>query len=115
MRKNDNVRILDMLCRARRVVKSTHGVDIDTFAADTTLQDSVLYNIQIIGEAAAHISAKRKEQHLEIPWNRIIGTRNVVVHEYDGIDYSIVWDIVQNHIPELINSLEAILKREDEK
>lgn len=115
LRRNENVRMLDMLCRARRVVKSTRGVDYVTFAADTILQDSVLYNIQNIGEAAAHIGTERQKRHPEISWSKVNVTRNIATHEYNGIDYPAIWSIVQGDIPELINNLEVILKREEKK
>lgn len=67
--------------------------------------DAVIRNFEIIGEAANRIQEEFKEAHPEIDWYRVRGFRNRIVHEYFGIDYSIVWLIKKTYLPELIDKL----------
>lgn len=72
---------------------------------DRKTVDAVVRNFEIIGEAANRISEDFKEKHLDIDWYRIRGLRNRIVHEYFGIDYSIVWLIKETFLPNLITKL----------
>jgi len=65
------------------------------------LRRAVIYSLTILGEAANHLSADFRANHADIPWRKIIGTRHRVIHEYFGIDYDIVWQIVNIQIPNL--------------
>lgn len=98
----DDAYILDMLLAARKVRSFTKGVTWEKFKADDLLQNAVMHQIQIIGEAARKISQQYKDSHAGIPWQMIIGMRNRLVHEYFDIIPERVWDVVQNNIPELI-------------
>jgi len=91
---------------------------IETFLANKTKDD--LYNdalirfaverqLEIIGEAANRLSEDLKIKFSEVEWKRIIAFRNFLAHEYFGIDLELVWDIVDNKIPFLKNSIESIL------
>ena len=66
--------------------------------------------MKIIGEASNHISEKLKSEFTNIEWAQIIGMRNVFIHEYFGIDSSVVWEIIKNDIPELKNRITLILQ-----
>lgn len=68
------------------------------FLADAKTQDAILYNLIIIGEAANQISEAFKEQHNQIPWSAMIGTRNIIVHGYDQVKLPIVWEILQRDL-----------------
>ncbi len=72
--------------------------------------DATMMNFIIIGEMAGKISEEFKEDNPNIDWYRIYGFRNILAHDYFGIDESIVWDIIQNHIPELKIQIEKILE-----
>jgi uncharacterized protein with HEPN domain len=71
--------------------------------------DAVVRNFEVIGEAANRIDQEFRDENPEIEWKRIRGFRNRIVHEYFGIDYEIVWEIIENYLDELINWLETIL------
>jgi len=73
----------------------------DKFLADTKTQDAILYNLIIIGEAANQISDDFQEQHHDIPWSAMIGTRNIIVHGYDQVKLEIVWKILQRDLEHL--------------
>ena len=101
--------VADMASFSERALSFTEGMDQDGFAADLRTYDAVLRNIELIGEAARQIPEQVQELHPQIPWRRIIGTRNRVAHGYLGIDDDIIWDIVQNEIPDLLPKLRSLL------
>ena len=65
------------------------------------IQDAVNRNLEIIGEATKKVSQATTEQHQEIPWRQMAGLRDVLIHDYMGIDLYIVWNVVQNELPQL--------------
>jgi uncharacterized protein with HEPN domain len=68
------------------------------FLADAKTQDAIFYNLIVIGEAANQISEAFQEQHDQIPWSAMIGTRNIIVHGYDQVKLPIVWEILQRDL-----------------
>lgn len=74
-------------------------------------QDAVIRRVEIIGEAVRNIPADFREQHLEIPWKKIAGMRDKLVHEYFGVDLELVWEVVQNDLPPFKKQVEELLKR----
>ena len=106
MYNDDSMRfkhILDMSYSVVTMVKGHTRQDIDT---DEKLRMAVLYALIIIGEAASYISDSFKEKHSDIPWKKITGMRNRVVHGYFDTDLDIVWEAVTRNIPNLIEQLE---------
>jgi len=102
--------ILDAL---QRIQRYTHGKSRDDFATDTLIQDGVLRNLSIIGEAAHRILAAAPDfaaQHPEIPLAKIYGTRNRLTHAYEEIDLDIVWNLVQNDVPALGEKVAVALR-----
>ncbi len=82
----------------------------DSFLKDEKTVDAVVRNFEIIGEAANRIDPDFRTKNPEIEWKRIRGFRNRIVHNYFGIDYEIVWAIVDNNLSELIEWLELLIK-----
>jgi uncharacterized protein with HEPN domain len=80
--------------------------------ASHTLQDAVLRNLQILSESTQRLSEALKATHPEINWPRIAAFRNVLVHNYLGIDMEKIWDVIQNDVPDLKRVIQAML---DEK
>jgi len=83
--------------------------DLDRIEDDEMLQVWVLYHLQIIGEAARALSSEIMQNHSQVPWSKIVGLRNRVVHEYFDIDLDIVIDIVTYDLPELKEQIKGIL------
>lgn len=74
-----------------------------------TLQDAVLRNLQTMAETTQRLSDGAKATQPQIPWSEIAAFRNVLVHDYLGIDIELVWDITQDEVPALKSAIEAIL------
>ncbi len=73
------------------------------------LRAAVERNLGIIGEAARRISKELKQEHPEIPWRKIIAQRNVLIHEYDDIDYKEIWAVATFHLPRLIDQIRSLI------
>jgi uncharacterized protein with HEPN domain len=106
-----NIQLLldDMLSSANKIKQYTKGFDYDSFLSDDKTIDAVVRNFEIIGEAANRISQDFKDRHPEIEWNRIRGFRNRIVHDYFGIDYKIVWEIIETFLSDLIDWLTTLI------
>jgi len=109
MKKDDTVYLQHMLDAIHRIETYTGGVPKEKYLDDGLLQDGVVRQLEIIGEASNGLSEKFKEKHSEIPWGQILGLRNRIVHAYFEINLEITWDIVQGDVPELKQQLERIL------
>jgi uncharacterized protein with HEPN domain len=99
-----------MLRFTREVVEIfTPGIDRDAYLRDIQLRRSVERSVQLIGEAAKHVSSAFREAHPEIPWRKIIAQRNVLVHEYSDLVDELIWNLVERELPLLIGNLEKAL------
>ena len=92
----------------RKIQRYVAGLDHDTFIKDDKTIDSVVRNLEIIGEAANRLPGDFRAQHHEIEWRKIIGLRNRIVHDYFNIDVEIVWEIIQKDLPNLKSKLSLI-------
>ena len=111
MSKRDTILLLDdMLQSAHKIRRYTQGFDINSFMSDDKTKDAVVRNFEIIGEAANRIDPDFQELNPEIDWKRIRGFRNRIVHEYFGIDYEIVWEIIEEYIDELTDWLVTVIE-----
>lgn len=102
--------LLDILNAAKLATKYIQNLSKDEFLKDSQCQDAVIRRLEIIGEAAKRISAETRSQLSHLPWDAMIGMRNVMIHEYDGVDMSIVWTTIKKDIPSLIKLLEVALE-----
>ena len=108
-RHDDNLSMRNMLDHARESVEMAQGRTLGDLATDRMLQLALIRLVEILGEAATRVSRKVQQQQNAIPWNEIIGLRNRLIHGYDAVDLSILWDIIQEDLPPLIDNLEQIL------
>ena len=106
------MRIQDILDTARKVIAHTSGLDFETFTRDEWSVDAVLRNLTVIGEAAGHIPDEICQRHPEVPWRNMRDLRNLVVHEYFGVDLTIVWTTIREDLPALLSPLESLLQEE---
>jgi len=104
--KRDLERLQDILEAVDRIQSR---FDLNCIEDDEMLQVWVLYHLQIIGEATRTLSSEIRQNYSQIPWSKIIGLRNRVVHEYFDIDLDIVIDVVAYDLPELKEQIQGIL------
>ena len=107
--KSDSAWLWDMLDSATAVRDFAAGKSFDDYLVDRMLRGAVERHIEIIGEAARHVSQDLQTAHPEIPWRGIITQRHVLAHDYGEIKHELVWRVVTEHIPELIAWLQPIV------
>ena len=101
----------DMLQSIQRIEEYTLGFEFITFKRDYKTVDAVVRNFEIIGEAAKNVPDEIKFAHPEIPWKEMYLLRNKVSHEYFGIDYEVIWDIVKNYLPQNKIEIEIVISK----
>lgn len=115
MSKRDACLLLqDMLESLEKIERYTAGLTFERFAQDDRTVDAVVRNLEVIGEAARQIPSEVRERYPEVPWRRVIGLRNVVVHEYFAVDVEIVWTVVRQSLPELKEALRRMMAELEE-
>ncbi len=109
MLEADVIRLKHMLDASNEIVSFTKDISQTEFEHDRKVQLSVVHLLEIIGEAGNQVSDDVKKHNSIIPWNRIIGMRNRLIHGYFDIDLKIVWKTAREDIPPLINQINNIL------
>ena len=107
--QRDREFLLDILEAAKLAVSYVGEKSKENFLKDIQCQDAVVRRFEIIGEASRRISDDTRDAHPELPWGEMIAMRNVMIHEYDDVDFTVVWETVKNNLSSLIESLERIL------
>ncbi|HBR16503.1 MAG TPA: hypothetical protein DD725_02675 [Deltaproteobacteria bacterium] len=92
------------------LLKETKGLAYKDFASNELLKRGCTRSIEVIGEAVKNISNELKEKHKDIDWKKITGMRDKVIHYYFGVNWNIVWDVIQKRIPELKPKIEKIVE-----
>ncbi len=100
--------ITDMIDFAEKVLTYTEGMNQESFIESGITFDAVLRNLELIGEAATHIPEPIIIQHHCIEWRRVVATRNRLIHAYLGIDNDIIWSIICDDIPPLLQKLNLL-------
>ena len=108
-RLGDKARLNHILDAIIEIESYLNDVDFEIFLKNSMMRFACIKQMEIIGEASNHISEETKTQFSEIEWRQISGMRNSLVHEYFGIDGRLVWEIIQQDLPELKSKVMAIL------
>ncbi|HEY9630896.1 MAG TPA: DUF86 domain-containing protein [Coleofasciculaceae cyanobacterium] len=101
--------LIDIANAIRRILRYTNGINRVELEANDEKLSAILYQITIIGEATKRLSQTFRQQQPEIPWREMAGMRDVLVHEYDQLDFDVIWDVVQNKLAELLSLIEPLL------
>ena len=105
--------LLDIHEAAKLALSYVSGKTKEEFLKDPQCQDAVIRRLEVIGEAARRISQETRARLSGIPWAAIVSMRNVMIHEYDDVDLTVVWDTVQNQLPALISAIQAEVPPEE--
>ena len=108
--RSDSGFLSDTLVHARLAVRTSIALGRRDLSALDDKTAVIERRIEIVGEAARHVSDAFEAAHPEIPWRQIVGTRHRIAHEYAEIDYDVVWRIVSLHLPALIGHLEPLVE-----
>lgn len=113
MSRDEMMYLQDIAGSCEKILRFTAGLSRSQLIGDERSYDAVVRNLEIIGEAAKHISADLRKQIPAIDWRKAAGLRDMLAHAYFGIDNDILWDVVQDKIPELAEAVNAFLNQQE--
>ena len=105
----DAAYLWDILDAARAIMQFVSASSYEEYIGNRMLRGAVERHLEIVGDAAGNVSIAFRKAHQEIPWTRIVGQRNILIHEYGEVDNSLVWEVARMHIPDLITKLEPLV------
>ena len=108
MKRSAQLYIDDMIKSLEKIERYIKGLSFDKARQDTKTIDAVVRNLEIIGEAASRIPKEIKDKYPELPWKEMVGMRNKVIHEYFGVDVTILWKTVKEDLPPLKKEIKKI-------
>jgi len=110
MIKNPKILLQHILESIEWVEDYIYELPEEEFMESVQTQDAVLRRLEIIGEAVRNLSEDFKKLHAAVPWQKIAGMRNILIHEYFDVDLNLVWNTVKKDLPELKKHIEGFLK-----
>ena len=113
MSRDYSLYLEDILDASGKIENYVKDVSLEQFSQDEMRIDAVLRNLEVIGEATKNLPPELREEYADIDWRKIAGLRDVLIHAYFSVNLMIIWDIVQNKVPELHQYVSVILKRDD--
>lgn len=99
----------DILTAVADVEVFIGDINYDTFVLDKKTVNAVIRSLEVLGEATKRIPTSFRQKHPEIPWNKMAGMRDVLIHDYMGVDLKTVWKVAQERLPELKSLLEKLI------
>lgn len=111
MPREFKVFLKDIVFAIQRIDGYVRGLSYEDFSQNQLVQDAVVRNLEIVGDAVKHLPADVQRQHPEVEWKKIAGLRDILIHAYFWVDHAIVWDVVVSKIPELKKQVSEILKK----
>jgi len=108
--RNWKIRVTDILQSIERIERYTRGIAVIEFEKDEKTFDAVIRNFTVIGEAAARVPEEVRASHTDIPWSKMVGMRNFLVHEYFGISVAVLWNTATSDLPDIKAPLQKLLK-----
>lgn len=114
-KRNPEVFLRDILKSIQKIQKYITVKTYEEFIENELLVDGVIRNLEVIGEAVKNIPMSLKQKYPSVKWKKVAGLRDILIHEYFGIDYELLWDIVKNEIPSLGRQIDDILKNLDKE
>lgn len=105
----DDLVYLEHISECITRIQSYTSTGQEAFASSKLIQDAVLRNLEIIGEATKRVPEYLKQRRPDIPWRRIAGMRDVIIHDYIGVNLELVWRVVEEEMPKLRDAVSSIL------
>ncbi|HCS78941.1 TPA: hypothetical protein DIV55_04335 [Patescibacteria group bacterium] len=110
MKKNLEIYLQDIIESSELIQKRIKNVTQEIFEDNIDLQDMVIHRLEIIGEAVKHIPQEFRDAHPEIMWHQPAGMRDKLIHGYDAVDLTIVWDTITQELPPFTEQIKKLLK-----
>lgn len=107
--KDDAVFLKHILDSINQIEEYVDGMGFEDFVTSKLVQDGVVRQLEIIGEATKHLSPELREKYPKTPWEDIAGMRDKLTHHYFGVDLEVVWDTVEKDLPDLKKKVKKIL------
>ncbi len=101
----DEATLLDIVEAARRAIEFGTSVSRDEFLVDLKTQSAVLHQLLVLGEAVKRLSPEFRQRHPNIPWRQAAGLRDIVIHNYDGVDIDEIWRTLERDLPALVENI----------
>ena len=115
MKKDPEVFLLHIIESICLIEEYSYGMNESSFYKNRSVQDCVIRRLEIIGEAVKNLPVQFKTKHLDIPWKKIAGMRDILIHEYFDVDLSLTWVVVKQEIPMIKKKIEVMLLKSLEK
>lgn len=109
MENRDTIRLKHMLDSATAILRFIDGKTRKHLNSDRMFSNAVIRELEVLGEAANHISKPTQKSFPELPWKQLIAMRNILIHAYFDVDYDVIWETVNNDLPPLYLQLKMIL------
>lgn len=104
----NNIIIDKMLSYIEKIILYCNSIDYNSFAENSMLTEACVFNLSQLGELAGKLDRDFVEMHYDVPWNQMRGLRNKIVHDYEGVNLILVWEIIHDDLPELKEQLMKI-------
>ena len=109
-KRGDQEFLCDLIEAIKRIEVYIEKTSYEIFLDDMKTQDAVIRNLEIIGEAIKNLSDDLRLKYKDVEWKKVAGLRDRIIHYYFGVNWEIVWDVIENKLPELKSKIESILK-----
>ncbi|MEM5792976.1 MAG: DUF86 domain-containing protein [Candidatus Aenigmatarchaeota archaeon] len=110
MKRDETVYLKDILESIERIEEYKRGINRKKFLENPQIQDSIIRRLEIIGEAVKNLSKGFREEHPQVEWKKISGTRDILIHSYFGVNLERVWNLIELDLPKLKKEIEKILR-----
>jgi uncharacterized protein with HEPN domain len=111
MSRDERLYLEDIVTACEKILRFTNGITFDDLLRDEKTYDAVVRNLEVIGEAAKHISDEIRGKISDIDWRKAAGLRDMLSHVYFGIDNNILWNVIQNKVPHLRETIQRFFEQ----